>query len=500
MNRLSYRRQFILARSVIPELKDWQEMPLDRFYLYAHPDLQLTVVRDSVRTLVLLGYIFDPNVYQASNRDVVQNVFEQKHTFEEILMGLKPCTGRYVIIYKDAKSINLVQDALSLREVYYCREENKVVCASQPNLLVRFAEPLILRSSDAEVLDFFNNHLPLVRHGRLWPGDGTLFDGLNHLLPNNFLDIIRLQSHRYWPNTPINRVELNEAVAKSASFLEGALKAAHYRQPLMMAVTAGFDSRALLAASKPIRKSIYYFINKHSNLTEDHADLRIPKEIFGRIEEPFHVHTYPQEVPEEFKEIFLSNTFFSHPRLLPVIYHIYYKEHSEKLNILGVGEVGRTKFFEPPNKLNAYYLSYMLKHHKSVYAIKQCAAWLEKAKPIADRYKLNIMTLFWWEVLIGNWGAVGNSESDISIEEFDPYDSHYLYELFLSIDAKYRTLRDNIFFRELVRYMWPELIEFPVNPSQNHKDRLIWISNKIGIERPLRNLKYLWYMKRYYRN
>jgi hypothetical protein len=99
------------------------------------------------------------------------------------------------------------------------------------------------------------------------------------------------------------------------------------------------------------------------------------------------------------------------------------------------------------------------------------------------------MTLFWWEILIGNWGVVGNSESDIAIEEFDPYDSHQLYETFLAVDAKYRTFRDNILFKELIRFMWPQLLCVPFNPPDSPKDRAILMLNKIGIESTLRILK-----------
>ena len=493
-NELLYRRQFILSRNTITEFDLWQRKDLHQYKLYVHPDLQVTDVSDATKTLILLGYLFDPQCYEASNNDIMQKVLAETTNFNSLILALKSYTGRYVLLYQDAKCFNILQDALALREVYYCQHENTVVCGSQPNLLERFAQPAIVKSTDPELLDFVQKHLPHIRNGRLWPGDGTIYNGIKHLLPNHYLDIHELKSYRYWPNTPLERLEINDAVEKCASYLQGALKAAAHRYNLMLAVTAGFDSRGLLAASKEICKSIYYFINKHERLDERSNDIRIPKEIFRQIGVPFHVHTYSKEVPADFKNTFLNNTFFSHEQLLPVIYNIYYKQHSNKLNILGVGEVGRTKFFDPPKNLDAYYLAYMLKHRKSSYAVKECAAWLAEAKPVASKYNLNIMTLFWWEVLIGNWGAVGNSESDIAIEEFDPYASHYLYETFLSVDPQYRTFNDNILFKELIRYMWPQLLNIPVNPPENNKDWLLfWTLHKLGIEIKLRYLKFTMY-------
>lgn len=489
-NELLYRRQFILSRDRIVELKNWQRKDLHPYKLYVHPDVQVTEVSDDTKTLILIGYLFDPQHYQSSNYDIMQKVLAGTMNFHSLTLAIKYYTGRYVVIYKDTKCFNILQDALALREVYYCDHENTVVCGSQPNLLAHFSQPGILKSADPELLDFVHNYLPSVRNGRLWPGDGTAYNGVKHLLPNHYLNIHELRSYRYWPNTTIERLELNEAVEKCASYLQGALKAAAHRHELMMAVTAGFDSRGLLAASKEIYKSIYYFINKHDKMDSNSNDIKIPQELFRQIGQPFHIHTYQREVPADYKNIFFTNTFYAHERLLPVIYNVYHKQHGEKLNILGVGEVGRTKFFDPPNDLDAYYLAYMLKYRKSAYAVKECAAWYTEAQPVASHYKLNVMTLFWWEVLIGNWGAVGNSESDIAIEEFDPYNSHYLYEIFLSVDPQYRTFNDNILFKELIHFMWPQLLNVPVNPNENYKDRLLWRLRKTSIEKKLRHLKF----------
>jgi hypothetical protein len=194
-------------------------------------------------------------------------------------------------------------------------------------------------------------------------------------------------------------------------------------------------------------------------------------------------------VPEEYRRIFLENTFLAKEELLPVIYNIYHNKLQDKLNILGVGEVGRTKFYDEPKKLTPYYLAYMLHYRRSEYAIRECETWLTAMRPIARKHGLNIMTMFWWEILIGNWGCVGNSESDIAIEEYDPYDSHLLYETFLSVDPKYRTFRDNVLFRELIKYMWAQLLDLPFNPPDSTAARLKALLYKMGIEYDLRLFK-----------
>jgi hypothetical protein len=493
IDRLLYRRQFLLARDVINQLDGWNIHQLGPFFLHSHPDLELTFVNNASRALAMVGYIFDPNCFQSTNKDILMRILDDSRDFDSFLNALKPYAGRYAIFYKDQEELCVVQDALALREVFYCHCDNEVICSSQPNLLVYFSRPRLNIAPDPELQNFVKNHFPLVRDGRLWVGDGSPYQGVKHVLPNHYLDINKLHSIRYWPNNPIAKNELNDAVAKCSRFLSGVLKAAAYRHPLMMAVTAGEDSRGLLAASKDIADSVYYFINKHDRLNEDSPDIRIPRELFKRIGFLFHVHVYPKNVPDDFKNTFLQNAFFAHEQLLPVIYNIYYREHGNKLNILGVGEVGRTKFYDEPTILTPYYLAYMLHYRRSLYAVKECKRWLDTARPVARRYGLNIMTLFWWEMLIGNWGAVGNSESDIAIEEFDPYNSHSLYELFLSVDAKYRTFKNNVLFKELIRCMWPQLLELPFNPPSSKKGKLYAQLSRMGIEQVLRRCKALLY-------
>jgi hypothetical protein len=489
MHRLDYRRQFLLATGPVTELESWKHFQVGEYFLHVHPDLEVTVACDSHKSITLVGYLFDPDQYRQTNQDILLRMLAESIDLESLILALKRLTGRYAIFFQDHKNLVLLHDALALREVYYCESPNNVICGSQPNLLERFSVPKIHKSFGPEIQDFVINHLPRVRDGRLWPGDGSPFEAVKHLLPNHFLDIHQLKTVRYWPNSRIPEHSLNDAIKLAATFLQGAMKAALNRYPLMMAVTAGEDSRTLLAASKDICDSIYFFINKHDRLKEKNADIRIPTELFRRIGIPFHVHTYSKDVPPDFKEVFKQNTFYAKEGLLAAIYNVYYKQHQEKVNILGVGEVGRTKFFEEPQKVTPYYLAYMLRYRSSRYAVKECQRWLEATQQVAHSYKLNIMTLFWWEVLIGNWGAVGNSESDVAIEEFDPYNSHFLYETFLSVDAKFRTFRENILFRELIRSMWPQLLDVAFNPPDSAKDKLNSVLHKIGFEYVLRRTK-----------
>jgi hypothetical protein len=135
-------------------------------------------------------------------------------------------------------------------------------------------------------------------------------------------------------------------------------------------------------------------------------------------------------------------------------------------------------------------MAYKLGYKKSNYVIKQCKQILAEMSLLTRKFSINVATLLYWEQRAGNWGAVGNSESDIAIEEIDPYDSHLLYEIFLGVDKKYTRKKDTIFFREMIRSMWPELLEFPINPPYTMREKCVGLLRQAGIFEPMKELKY----------
>lgn len=486
---LLYRRQFILSRSHLSLPEFWKHLTIqDLFHLYVHPDLNLSIATVNGRTIILLGYILDYQNEHKTDQEIIEEIIEDIDSFDSLIKKIKRHAGQYVLIYFDENEFKIFHDPLGLREIYYCNKKNRVICGSQPNIIIKYSEPEIQPTKNPEKKRFYIEDMKKVREGRLWVGDETYFDEISHLLPNHFIDVYKMQSFRYWPNEKIKRLDLNEVVDQACAYLKGILRSASNRYNLMMAITAGHDTRTLLASSREISGKIYYFINKHKDMGEKHPDILISKAIFNKIKLPFHVHEVDEEyVPELFRKLLYENIFLASEKYLPVIYNVYFRKHSDKMNVLGVGEIGRSFFGKRPKKLDGYFLSRALKFKNSLYVVKQCQAWLEKANPAAEHFGVDIMTLLLWEQLLGNWGTVADSETDIAIEHFDPFNSHYLYEVLLGVDKKYAS---SYLFKEMIKKMWPELLGFPINPPKNRYEYIKSFLQKFGLFDYLRNILY----------
>ena len=238
---LLFRRQFLLTKKPIDQLGHWNCLKIDEYHLYIHPDLEVTRIDGSKRSIVLIGSLFDPAHPEKGNVDIVKVIHANIDKLENLFLQIKPYVGCYALLYIDDESEIIVQDAISLREVYYCTRENRVICGSQPNLVAQYADPATPSRNDAEFLEYYakNSINGKWNTYRKWVGDESFYEDIKHLMPNHFLDINKREVFRYWPTKPLGHVSLDEAVERSCSFLQGSMKAIAHRHPIMMAVTAG---------------------------------------------------------------------------------------------------------------------------------------------------------------------------------------------------------------------------------------------------------------------
>ena len=126
-----------------------------------------------------------------------------------------------------------------------------------------------------EIQTYVENYMFNIEAGEAsWIGDGTMYVGVKHLLPNHYLDFEEKRPIRYWPTCPLGALDIENASQKSAAMLENTMQAATNRFQLSMAVSSGWDSRCLLAATRKVRSKIYYYIQKYGGMRDSHPDIK----------------------------------------------------------------------------------------------------------------------------------------------------------------------------------------------------------------------------------
>ncbi len=472
-NRLFGRRQYILGPAFIKELRNWNFLEIcDDLFLTYHPDLEVEYIETGSCKYFLIGIILDPFHPELNNAEVLRNLSKSR-SYEEFLKKTEDLGGRWILIYHDAELTNIFHDAAGNRQIFYLCIDGKTWCASQPHFIAKYLQ--INRSQDKEVLDFMNS-AAYEKSEHAWIGDGTFYDGIYHLLPNHYLDLKACKAIRYWPhkNFRIENIPMEQAVELSSRMLEGMIKSVSLRYPIILAVTGGWDSRILLAASRNLKDEIYYFIQEFSyNKGKNDNDIKVSQRLLKKLNLELHIEKCEKKIEDkEFDRFFYENVAIIQTEMKKVLHYNFYEKFQGKIYISGnVSGVVKKKYGINRKDITVERMAQYFGRPDDKYTLRKIKEWLLDISGPAQRSNVNILNLFYWEQRMGNWGAMFAADLDVATEVIYPFNCRTLLTTLLSVDEKYR-LSYSILYKEMIKSMWKEALSVPINPvSLNSKIR-----------------------------
>jgi hypothetical protein len=456
-----YRRQFVLSNRPIPEMQEWKSILLGHLHLTVHPDLETTLSKGSNGEFLLLGFVLKHNRPDANNQDLLDEMAGTCRDFDQMLEYCRDLCGRYVIVFAFPGKTGLLNDLIGSRSVYYCIHQESVWCASQPSTLAKLLG--IDEDRSPEVRAYVERDM-FASGEACWIGDGTKYVGMKHLLPNHYLDFEAKKAFRYWPTYPLGTQELESASQKSAAMLENIMRAASNRFQLCMAITAGWDSRCLLAATRNVQSKIYYYIQKFGGMSDSHSDIWVPRRLAQKLGFVFHVIECGDYCDDAFDTALERNVFVLHNPAKKTLYRNFYQNFQGKVNASGyIGEICRNRYGIDSVR-NIADLLVLVHLSQSEYAVTSLKDWYAEAKSLCDALGYNLRDIFYWEQRMGNWGSMFPAELDIAIDEFYPFGTRRLIETILAVDEKLRPYKNSSVNRRMIELLWPELLSEPINP------------------------------------
>lgn len=464
-NTLDFPRQYYLDKVSVSRIYGWRTKKyVNGWYIHHHPEVEVNLIISEYVNIAIVGYFFHPSNIDCGIQYISEKVKNGELSSEnDFYSEIKSFCGRFIVLYSNSSVTFARTDALSLRNLYYVLDNGVELIAQDLAIVSNIYGSNLTANSKAA--DFFNNDFKKTGSD-CWVGSETVFRNVFKLLPNMHLNLDNASVSRYWPDKAIVRRDL-EAVSKEISrYLGSILKSASLKYELQSAITAGYDSRLVAAICKKNSIEVNYFIDKHSKSKRDDVDFDtacVLSNLLGVTLDVNYVNNLV-EPPSCFSEHFSRSSFYSRNDRCKVIFN-YYKKYEGRLNICPVGEVGRTRFGRDYIKPNEKFLVYKYGYKNSQYANEQADIWLREALPVCKNVGINVYTLFYWEQDLGNWGSVGNVESDIAIEEFNPFNSHYVHELMVSLDEKHSSYIKNDLFRSILEINWPESNSIPINDT-----------------------------------
>lgn len=473
-SRLLFRRQFIFA----PQLLDaftWLDLYYTsvgkRFHLYSHPDLPVLQLEEDGAQLTLLGYMIDPFSPYKDDRQILRDLLDRLLSGGDVLIDSENFGGRWILIVDKLDDIILFSDACGLRQIYYYVSSNgNIWCCPQSSILNKVLDLKLDKNIIDNIVNatFFNSKL-FNGDDYFFPGDLSEYVGLKKLLPNHFLNLVTGKIYRFWPHKPISESSLKEGVNSSSIILKNLLIGAASRFDLAFGITAGRDTRAILAACKDIKNEIYFYTLMFPPLGEKSSDITIPLKLMAELGLKYNVIDCMEEMDDRFRDIYSDNLSFARKKYGDLAFGMYKAYPMDKVNICGnCSEIARSFYHNysyPKGEITPYYLSMIGGWGRSKIAIEVLDSWLKDAKEIESKFNIRVLDLFYWEHRMGNWLAMNMVENDIVQEHFLPFNNRLLLTTLLSVNEKYRSSPDYVLYSDIMSFLWPEVLSKPINPK-----------------------------------
>lgn len=458
--------QFILGPVHADHLLEWRRVSVaSKLKLTLHPTLACTQIRDGDRELTLLGELLDPLAPDATNSDILRTLLTHR-TRAELLEASSRYGGRWLLIAAYGDETFLFHDALGLRQAFYTdpAHARKLWVMSQPGI----ALGMLPLTPDAQALAYTDSQTFRCTHEYRWPTSASPFKELRHLLPNHWLDLTTGRCQRYWPSAPLESLSVDTAVDRLMVLLPGLVRAAVARHDVVLSLTAGIDSRMVLAAARGVVDRVRLMSLRQGRQPDHHPDIEIPARLLGRLGLTHDVVRASASMSPEFALQFKRNVHQAHDHYGHDAEALLRHYGQNYVAYTGSGaEVARCSFhgklpLANRTRLTPETLAWLEYGSTHPFLVAHFAEWLRGA----EQPHMRLLDLFEWEQG-STWLAMVQLEFDIVWRDiFTPYNCRTVLSTLLSVPERHRS-GDSRLCRTFIERTWPALLKEPINPHKH---------------------------------
>jgi hypothetical protein len=296
----------------------------------------------------------------------------------------------------------------------------------------------------------------------MYPLDMTPRHGIERVLPNHYLDLRDWRTIRHWPKRPLDALPAGEAVVEIASLVKRHTEAVVSAIPAYLKLTAGWDSRMLLACARDWAPRLEFFtaeIGDEGSATDCDTARRIAKHF--RLK---HQVLRREQARDEHLEEWMFRIGYSTSELRGWRAVTMYKRLPGGHAVLAGngGEVARAYYWaEADTEDGSITPARLLAHCECPLdeePLERARAWLDG---IPTENALEILDLFMIEQDMGGWASVIQyAECDPGFAIF-PLCHRRIVERMLGLPVAYR--RAGQLPADIIAREWPALLEWPVN-------------------------------------
>jgi len=494
--RLLYRRQFVLGPRAAPRAPGWRTTavptggPRD-LVLATHPDLGVARADQGGVHVTLIGYALDPDRPELTDSALVSDLAAALTHPADAARLTERWTGRWALmVTRDGTGVAFT-DAGGMRQVFHTATPDGPWLASQPEAL---AAALGLEVGARGRAFLASDYVAREREW-FWPNGSSPYDGVRRLLPNHWLTLPEGRVERFWPRAALEPVAFDQAALRGADLLRGTFAAAMRRFPVAVPVTAGFDSRVLLAASRDWAPQIYYYTMRYARYGARHYDLRTARRLARRLGIHHRVIACPPVAEPRFAKLYAASVHPAPAEPGAIADGLFADYPDDRVCVVGhaaeiarCGDYYRMELY-PREPITAERVAQYTRMWNTPYAVEEYEVWLSGAREVERATGVRILDLMHWEQWVGNWAADGEAQWDIVMERLPAYATRELLTTLLAVDVRRREKPEFELTRALIAGLWPEALGVPINPGPFELKELVRSGLRLArLEAPLLSL------------
>ena len=461
--------QYFIGHEIPEFLNGWSRYVINKDLLLAcHPQLEVLQEVRKGFNVTLIGYLIDPLHPSYDNKAVLNELIADEKFSRVPFVSTDRFGGRWIIIVHNTDDTILFADPAGLRQIYYTHlgSDDAIRCSCEPGLLAITCNLHMNEDSLA-----FQNSLGCQETSEYWwPGTITPFSSITRLLPNHYLSLKACKAVRFWPHEDIVSSSIEDVLHLIAQRLPALMSAILKRGTVTASLTAGWDSRMILAACREITTQLEFMTVQQCGMQRNHADLVIPRLLSQQLGFRHKVidEAKKEDVRQSFRQAYRDSIILYHEKWLPdaqTIFDSY--QHSTIVVVGSMAETGRLFYdwaFSDNKEITPETLAKTTKLGNHPYTLMAFNHWLES---IQDVKGYSLADIFYWEQRAGRWLATSQLEFGMVWKDiFAPFNNRELLTAMLSVDSSARRGPDYPFFRMLIEEMWQKALSAPINPHQ----------------------------------
>lgn len=435
-------------------------LPFKGYTLFLGEGCVSTIVHQERRSAMLLGYVIDAEKKATDTEDMLNGFLAKiKSDSSNVAECVRFWGGRWCMFYVIDGKMNVITDTCGLKQVFYYTYTRKdfLTIASQ----ARYIAALYSLQENKEA----RSHIERSKEKNKeysWPVDSSIYDNVRRLLPNHILTEGIAPDRRY----NLSGYYDKDQAAKMASLLMNQMRDIQSREKCAITLTAGWDSRLVLAASDQSDAASIAVTLKYNEVSENSLDIVVPAQIANKVGIT-HKVVNCRPINYSFEKRYQEHGENAHPYWSQMVQAVEDNNYKDYYWVKGsCNEVLRCSSGILYNwQVDVVVLCKLFQIPYDAYSKRILSQWIMDARTFCDKNDIRMLDLFYWEHRCGSWLSECLNENDMVGETFTPFNCRAYLELGLTVEESERTSPHYSLFDEIIKKCGL-IIDIPINSGR----------------------------------